>query len=74
MTGPHSSTAHAYSPVYAVMDGHELIALFASRALAHEWIEIQRANDANPGAALRATAYTVEEKPVWHVLPDPGRL
>jgi hypothetical protein len=73
VTGPHSWSRQAYSPVYAVMDGHELIALFVSRDLAEKWIKTQRTDDVNPGNQLRATMYTVEEKPVWQVLPDSSR-
>lgn len=53
------------------MDGSQVITLFSSPALAHEWIQ-QQLVGAGPGAQLRAKAYTIEQKPVWHVLPtDP---
>jgi hypothetical protein len=69
VTGPHSWTRLAYSSVYAVMDGRESIALFDTPVLAAEWIQQQR-NAADPGDRLRAQAFTVEEKKLWHALPD----
>ena len=68
MTGPHSWRDPSHSPVYAVMDGSQIVALFSSAELAQQWVTQQRAAS-DPGRQLAAKAYTVEEKRVWHVLP-----
>jgi hypothetical protein len=69
MTGPHSWTRLAYSSVYVVMDGREPIALFDAPALAAQWIQQER-NAADQGGKLRAQAFTIAKKKLWHALPD----